>query len=81
MRSLTFNIAYWFLSIGYGLTAAFAALAPGRPLALRWQPRVTRLAGDLVVECDANIIAAAIESPQRLMTLRFEYYPYVPTTT
>jgi 1-acyl-sn-glycerol-3-phosphate acyltransferase len=30
MRSLTFNIAYWFLSIGYGLTAAFAALAPGR---------------------------------------------------
>lgn len=30
---------------------------------------------------DANIIAAAIESPQRLMTLRFEYYPYVPTTT
>ncbi len=30
MRSLIFNIAYWFLSIGYGLTAAFAALAPGR---------------------------------------------------
>ena len=30
---------------------------------------------------DANIIAAAIEFPQRLMTLRFEYYPYVPTTT
>ena len=30
MRSLTFNVAYWFLSIGYGLTAAFAALAPGR---------------------------------------------------
>ena len=30
---------------------------------------------------DADIIAAAIESPQRLMTLRFDYYPYVPTTT
>lgn len=30
MRSFTFNIAYWILSIGYGLTAAFAALAPGR---------------------------------------------------
>lgn len=30
---------------------------------------------------DANIIAAGIESPQRLMTLRFDYYPYVPTTT
>ena len=30
MRNLAFNIAYWFLSIGYGLTAAFAALAPGR---------------------------------------------------
>lgn len=30
---------------------------------------------------DANIIAAAIGSPQRLMTLRFDYYPYVPTTT
>lgn len=30
MRSLTFNIAYWLLSIAYGLTAAFAALAPGR---------------------------------------------------
>lgn len=30
---------------------------------------------------DADIIAAGIESPQRLMTLRFEYYPYVPTTT
>jgi len=30
MRSLAFNIAYWILSIGYGLTAAFAALAPGR---------------------------------------------------
>lgn len=29
---------------------------------------------------DANIIAAAIDL-QRLMTLRFEYYPYVPTTT
>ena len=30
MRSLAFNVAYWALSIGYGLTAAFAALAPGR---------------------------------------------------
>ena len=30
MRSFFFNIAYWILSIGYGLTAAFAALAPGR---------------------------------------------------
>lgn len=30
MRSLTFNLAYWILSIGYGLAAAFAALAPGR---------------------------------------------------
>lgn len=30
MRSFTFNIAYWVLSIGYGLTAAFAALTPGR---------------------------------------------------
>jgi 1-acyl-sn-glycerol-3-phosphate acyltransferase len=30
MRSLAFNIAYWLLSIGYGLTAAFAALTPGR---------------------------------------------------
>ena len=30
MRSFAFNVAYWFLSIAYGLTAAFAALAPGR---------------------------------------------------
>ena len=30
MRSLTFNIAYWLLSIFYGLSAAFAALTPGR---------------------------------------------------
>ena len=30
MRSFTFNIAYWVLSISYGLAAAFAALAPGR---------------------------------------------------
>lgn len=30
MRSLAFAIAYWTLSIGYGLTAAFAALIPGR---------------------------------------------------
>lgn len=30
MRSLAFNAAYWILSIGYTLTAAFAALAPGR---------------------------------------------------
>ena len=30
MRSLPFNIVYWLLSIGYGLTAAFAALTPGR---------------------------------------------------
>lgn len=30
MRSLLFNIAYWALSITYGLAAAFAALAPGR---------------------------------------------------
>ena len=28
---------------------------------------------------DADIIAAAIESPQRLMTLRFNYSPYVVT--
>jgi len=30
MRNLAFNIAYWLLSIGYGLSAAFAALTPGR---------------------------------------------------
>ena len=30
MRSFAFNIAYWFLSLAYGLTAAFAAIAPGR---------------------------------------------------
>ncbi|CAL1691892.1 hypothetical protein MMB232_02047 [Brevundimonas subvibrioides] len=30
MRSFAFNLAYWILSIGYGLTAAFAALIPGR---------------------------------------------------
>ena len=30
MRSFAFNIAYWLLSIGYGLAAAFAALTPGR---------------------------------------------------
>lgn len=30
MRSLAFNIAYWLLSIGYCLAAAFAALTPGR---------------------------------------------------
>ncbi len=30
MRSFAFNVAYWILSISYGLTAAFAALAPGR---------------------------------------------------
>lgn len=30
MNSFTFSLAYWLLSIGYGLTAAFAALAPGR---------------------------------------------------
>jgi 1-acyl-sn-glycerol-3-phosphate acyltransferase len=30
MRSLAFAFAYWALSIGYGLAAAFAALAPGR---------------------------------------------------
>jgi 1-acyl-sn-glycerol-3-phosphate acyltransferase len=30
MRSFAFAVAYWVLSIGYGLTAAFAALIPGR---------------------------------------------------
>ncbi len=30
MRSFTFAVAYWSLSITYGLAAAFAALAPGR---------------------------------------------------
>jgi len=30
MRSFAFNVAYWILSIGYGLSAAFAASAPGR---------------------------------------------------
>ena len=30
MRSFAFALAYWTLSISYGLTAAFAALAPGR---------------------------------------------------
>ena len=32
MRSFAFAVAYWTLSIAYGLTAAFAALAPGRGL-------------------------------------------------
>ena len=35
MRSFTFAIAYWSLSILYTLMAAFAALAPGRGLT-RW---------------------------------------------
>lgn len=35
MRSFAFNVAYWVLSIAYGLTAAFAALAPGRGLTSR----------------------------------------------
>ena len=35
MRSLAFNVAYWVLSIGYTLAAAFAALAPGRN-AVQW---------------------------------------------
>jgi 1-acyl-sn-glycerol-3-phosphate acyltransferase len=30
MRTFAFNVAYWVLSIGYGLAAAFAAMAPGR---------------------------------------------------
>lgn len=30
MRSLAFNVAYWFLSIVYASAAAFAALTPGR---------------------------------------------------
>ena len=30
MRNFAFNVAYWTLSIGYGLAAAFAALTPGR---------------------------------------------------
>ena len=30
MRSFLFNIAYWVLSVGYALAAAFAALSPGR---------------------------------------------------
>jgi hypothetical protein len=52
-----------------GGTLVSAALPPGRPLALRWQPRVTRLAGDLVVECDANIVAAARAGALRLDSL------------
>jgi 1-acyl-sn-glycerol-3-phosphate acyltransferase len=30
MRSFSFNVAYWLLSIVYASAAAFAALAPGR---------------------------------------------------
>lgn len=30
MRSFSFNVAYWILSIGYASAAAFAALTPGR---------------------------------------------------
>jgi 1-acyl-sn-glycerol-3-phosphate acyltransferase len=30
MRTFAFNVAYWILSIAYGLAAAFAALTPGR---------------------------------------------------
>ena len=30
MRSFSFNVVYWILSIGYASAAAFAALAPGR---------------------------------------------------
>lgn len=35
MRSFAFAVAYWVLSIGYTLTAAFAAILPGRGLVRR----------------------------------------------
>lgn len=38
MRDLTFHLAYWTLSVVYGLGAAFAALAPGRG-AISWMIR------------------------------------------
>ena len=56
MRSFAFNVAYWILSIGYGLTAAFAALAPGRR-ATTWVIRryVRRMVQAMAVFADIRL--------------------------
>ncbi len=49
-----------------------AVLPPTVPLVVRWQPKVRRLAGELVLECDVNEIAAARAGALRLDSL-FSY--------
>jgi hypothetical protein len=46
-----------------------AYFAPGQPLGVRWMPRVQRLAGELVVECDVNALAVARAGALRLDSL------------
>lgn len=46
-----------------------AVLPPTVPLVVRWQPKVRRLAGELVVECDVNSMAVARAGALRLDSL------------
>lgn len=46
-----------------------AVLPPTVPLVVRWQPKIKRLAGELVLECDVNEIAAARAGALRLDSL------------
>ena len=78
MRSFAFSIAYWALSIVYGLAAAFAALAPGRGATswiirryVRRMVQAMRLFAGITIEArgkeglppGAFIIAGATASP------------------
>lgn len=46
-----------------------AVLPPTAPLVVRWQPKVRRLAGELVLECDVNEIVAARAGALRVDSL------------
>lgn len=49
-----------------------AVLPPMAPLIVRWQPKARRLAGELVLECDVNELAAARAGALRIDSL-FSY--------
>lgn len=42
-----------------GGSVATAWLSPGRPLDMRWRPKVAKLPGDLAASCDLHVIAVA----------------------
>jgi hypothetical protein len=84
MRSFAFNVAYWILSIGYGLTAAFAALAPGRGPASwvirRYVKRMVQ-AMSIFAGIKLDCLRAPSSSPQNIKAGAMALRPMTSSTT